>query len=111
MGRSGATGPTRHVPCESRSDVNSGLTVHRMRPVVENDEFARFARRVVTAHGRRVGTGDVEGLRDLATLDRAVQDATSTAVRGLRAAGFSWTDIGQQLGTTRQAAHQRWGGE
>lgn len=111
MRPSGAAGPTHHLPCERRSDVNDGLTIRRLRPIVENDEFARFVRRVVTAHGRRVSSGDVEGLRDLATLDRAVQDATRTAVHGLRSAGFSWTAIGRQLGTTRQAAHQRWGGE
>jgi hypothetical protein len=106
-----ASGPTHHLPREHASGVNRGLTVHRLRPVVENDEFARFVRRVVTAHGRRVGTGDVEGLRDLVTLDRAVQDAIRTAVRGLRTAGFSWTAIGVQLGTSRQAAQQRWGGD
>lgn len=94
-----------------RSGVTGALTVHRMRPVVENDEFARFARRVVTAHSRRVAGGDIEGLRDLDALGRAWEAAMADAIRGLRGAGYSWTDIARQLGVTRQGAHQRWGGE
>lgn len=31
-----------------------------------------------------------------------------TAVE-LHAAGYSWTEIGRELGVTRQAARQRWG--
>ena len=30
-------------------------------------------------------------------------------VDGLRTFGSSWTEIATRLGTTRQAAHQRWG--
>ena len=91
--------------------VNGALTVHRLRPVVENDEFARFARRVVTAHSRRVASGDIEGLRDLDALGRAWDTAMRRAITGLRAAGFSWADIARQLGITRQGAHQRWSGD
>jgi hypothetical protein len=36
----------------------------RRRDVVENDDFAAFARRIIRAHGKRVATGDVEALRD-----------------------------------------------
>jgi hypothetical protein len=37
-------------------------------------------------------------------------DATiAKAVKGLRACGYSWAEIGSRLGTTRQAAQQRWG--
>ena len=31
----------------------------------------------------------------------------SEAVKGLRACGYSWAEIGSRLGTTRQAAQQR----
>jgi hypothetical protein len=31
----------------------------------------------------------------------------SEAVKGLRAYGYSWAEIGSRLGTTRQAAQQR----
>jgi hypothetical protein len=29
-------------------------------------------------------------------------------VKGLRAYGYSWAEIGSRLGITRQAAQQRW---
>lgn len=81
------------------------------RAVVENDEFAAFARRIIRAHGRRVAAGDVEALRDLTTLSAALDDAIGQAVIGLRAFGYSWAEIGQRLGISKQAAQQRWGGQ
>jgi hypothetical protein len=78
--------------------------------VVENDDYARFARRVLAAHGRRIGTGDIEGLATLSRLAADVDTAMTDAVNGLRAAGFSWAEIAHRLGTSRQAAHQRYGG-
>ncbi len=80
------------------------------RRVVENDDYARFTGRVLAAHGRRIGTGDIEGLADLSRLAADVEGAMREAVTGLRAVGFSWADIGHRLGTSRQAAHQRYGG-
>ncbi|MFU8851111.1 hypothetical protein ACNAW0_09030 [Micromonospora sp. SL1-18] len=83
----------------------------KRRDVVENDEFAAFARRIIRAHGRRVATGDVEALRDLVALSANLDDAIGEAVIGLRAFGYSWAEIGQRLGISRQAAQQRWGGQ
>jgi DNA-directed RNA polymerase specialized sigma24 family protein len=83
----------------------------RRRDVVENDEFAGFARRIIRAHGRRVAVGDVEALRDLVALSSAIDDAIGEAVIGLRAFGYSWSEIGQRLGISKQAAQQRWGGQ
>ncbi|GAB3186312.1 hypothetical protein FHX75_12688 [Micromonospora palomenae] len=79
------------------------------RHVVENDEFAAFARRIIRAHGRRVAAGDVEALRDLVALSTNLDNAIGEAVIGLRAFGYSWAEIGSRLGITRQAAQQRWG--
>lgn len=76
---------------------------------VENDDYAAFTRRVLTAHGRRIAAGDIEGLADLAALSAQVDTAISTAISGLRTAGYSWAEIASRLGITRQAAHQRWG--
>ncbi|MEU4383133.1 MULTISPECIES: hypothetical protein [Actinomycetes] len=81
----------------------------RRREVVENDEFAAFTRRIIRAHGRRVATGDVEALRDLVALSANLDQAITDAVIGLRAFGYSWAEIGQRLGISRQAAQQRWG--
>jgi hypothetical protein len=77
--------------------------------VVENDEYAAFIRRVVRAHGRRVGGGDVEALADLVDLSEHIDRAIGDAVVGLRGFGYSWSEIAARLGVTRQAAQQRWG--
>ncbi|WP_433652082.1 hypothetical protein ACQP2C_06355 [Micromonospora zamorensis] len=83
----------------------------KRRTVVENDEFAAFGRRIIRAHGRRVATGDVEALRDLVALSSVIDDAIGEAVIGLRAFGYSWSEIGSRLGISKQAAQQRWGGD
>jgi hypothetical protein len=95
----------------TRSTVKPALTTNRRRRVVENDEFAAFVRRVVKAHGRRVGTGDMEALADLVALSEHIDHAIADAVGGLRTFGYSWTEIATRLGVTRQAAQQRWGGD
>ncbi len=92
----------------SRSPVKTGLTSGRVRRVVENTEFTAFGRRVLRAAGRRVAAGDVDALPALAALSAEVDAAITTAVVGLRAAGYSWGEIAARLGVTRQAAHQRW---
>jgi hypothetical protein len=78
---------------------------------VENHDYAAFARRVVRAHGRRIAAGDVEALTDLLGLADEVNRSIGTAVGGLRAAGYSWSEIATRIGVSRQAAQQRWGGE
>ena len=90
--------------------VNSRLTRNRRRDVVENDAYAAFTRRVIRAYARRVATGDVEALTDLVGLATQLDTAILAAVTGLRACGYSWTEIATRLGIRRQAAHQRWGG-
>ena len=112
-------GPPPHRGCPvSVSTVNDPLTPMppqpprpRRRDVVENDDFAAFTRRIIRAHGRRVAQGDVEALRDLTALSTLLDDVIADAVIGLRQHGYSWTDIAARLGITRQAAHQRWGGD
>ena len=93
------------------STVNPRLTANRRRDVVENDAYAAFTRRVIRAYARRVATGDVEALTDLVGLAQQLDTAILQAVSGLRACGYSWTEIATRLGITRQAAHQRWGGD
>jgi hypothetical protein len=95
---------------EHPNAVNPALTGNRRsRPRVENDDYAAFTRRIIAAHGRRIAAGDIERLRDLVTLAEEVDHATTVAVTGLRRTGFSWTEIANRLGITRQAAQQRWG--
>src|SRR4051794_30212742 len=97
----------------SRTDPNRNRRDrrYRRRDVVENDDFAAFVRRIVTAYARRVARGDVDALADLIRLGRDIEDATDLAVAGLRAYGYSWAEIGTRIGVPRQAAQQRWGAE
>jgi DNA-directed RNA polymerase specialized sigma24 family protein len=64
---------------------------------------------VIRAHARRIAEGDVDALADLLRLATELDAATQTAVEGLRGFGYSWAEIAARLGTTRQAAQQRWG--
>ena len=95
--------------CGTRSDVKASLTPKRRGRVVENDQYAAFVRRVIAAHGRRVAAGDIDAISDMTSIAAELDDAISQAVIGLRAAGYSWSDIAARLGVTRQAAQQRWG--
>ena len=94
----------------SKNTVNQPLTPNGRSGVVENDAYAGFARRIVRAYSRRIATGDVDGLADLVDLSCQVDTAIHQAVTGLRAFGYSWTEIACRLGITRQAAQKRWGG-
>ena len=96
-------------PRTGRNTVNTRLTPAAPRPVVENDEYAAFARRILRAYARRIAQGDVEALTLLVNLGTDVENAIRDAVIGLRTHGYSWAEIGSRLGVTRQAAQQRWG--
>ncbi len=89
--------------------VKNTLTPNRAGRVVENDEYAAFARRVLHAYARRVADGDVEALILMFGLAAEIDTAITEAVKGVRAFGYSWAEIGSRLGITRQAAQQRWG--
>ncbi len=101
---------TGHRP-EHDSDVKPGLTAKRRPRVIENDDYAAFLRRAIRAFGRRIAAGDIDALADASFLSAQLDTAIKNAVTGLRQRGYSWADIGRQLGVTRQAAQQRWGGE
>ena len=96
-------------PPERLSSVKNPLTPNRAGRLVENGEYAAFARRVLRAYARRVADGDVEALTVMLGLSAEIDTAISQAVTGLREFGYSWAEIGSRLGITRQAAQQRWG--
>jgi hypothetical protein len=81
----------------------------RSRPI-ECKEFGQMVSRMIRAYGRRVGDADVEDLTEMvamrAQLDVVIKD-TVTQLRGKH--DFSWSRIGEAVGTTRQAAQQRYG--
>ena len=106
------TAGSRHRhPADSQNTVNDRLTLKRARPVVENDAYAAFARRILAAYARRIATGDIEALTLMTGLAGDIDTAIAHAVTGLREFGYSWADIGSRLGVTRQAAQQRWGNQ
>ena len=94
---------------DSPDTVKATLTPDRAPKLVENDEYAAFARRVLRAYARRVADGDVEALTLMLGLSAEIDTAIAQAVTGLRGFGYSWAEIGSRLGITRQAAQQRWG--
>jgi hypothetical protein len=51
----------------------------------------------------------LDGVRELARLVTATDKALREWVARARARGASWTDIGDALGTTKQAAWERFG--
>ncbi len=101
--------PTQPEP--TTNTVNDPLTSSGPKRVVENNDFAKFAARIVRAYGRRIADGDVDALPGLLDLADDINTALGQAVIGLRDFGYSWADIGRRLGISRQAAQQRWGGE
>ncbi len=101
------THDTGHSPSPKNTD-KPRLSRNQRRDAVENDEYAAFTRRVVRAYSRRIVAGDIEALASMVTLAQDVDAAIQSAVIGLRDFGYSWTDIANRLGITRQAARQRW---
>jgi hypothetical protein len=104
----GLSGTSPTASPAGQNIVKTSLTPNRARRLVENDDYAAFARRILRAYARRVADGDVEALIAMTSLANEVDAAISQAVTGLRAFGYSWAEIGSRLGITRQAAQQRW---
>jgi uncharacterized NAD(P)/FAD-binding protein YdhS len=53
----------------------------------------------------------LDGLREARGIERALEKVMRDAVRRAREAGCSWTDVGDALGTSKQAAWERFSGE
>lgn len=66
-------------------------------------------KRMIRRYGERVGDADEVDLAEMLEVERAMQEAIRTAVRLQIAAGRSWSEVATGLGTTKQAAHLRFG--
>src|SRR5687768_5205295 len=78
----------------------------RERP--EAPEIGQAARRFVRALVVRAEEGDTEAIEQLVETQHEVTQAITAAGRALHeVAGYSYTELAQVLGTTRQAARQR----
>jgi len=71
--------------------------------------FITAAARFIRSAGKRAGEGDEFELAELVGLHDVLDEAVATAVAGQRTYGKSWAAIGRAVGTSREAAWQRWG--
>ena len=76
--------------------------------MTENADYMAFMRRIVRSAAKRAGA-DVEALPALIALQHEIDSLMVSAVARCRDDGYSWGEIAQRLGTTRQAAQQRYG--
>lgn len=76
--------------------------------VVDTGEYMAFARRVIKGAGARAAFADPDDVAELVKLDAEIRAQILTAVRGMRAAGYTWDQVGWATGMSRQAAHQNW---
>src|SRR5262249_44782927 len=107
----GVPGPSLQAVSAGEKAVKVALTPKRRDRVVETPACAACAARILRAAARRVGDGDIEGLAGLVALRSEVDAAIAAAIDGLRSPkwSYSWAQIARVLGTTRQAAQQRYG--
>lgn len=69
-----------------------------------------FLTRIIKRAGVRVADGDPTDLAALVAARAAMDEAIVVAVAGMRERyGYSWADIGRELGITRQAAQATYG--
>lgn len=91
---------------QGRSSDKTALSPRRRYR--ETPEVVAAIRRLVRVVGKRISTEDPDGLRLLVELENEVAAAWRQAIDGLRRTGFSDSDIGAELGCTKQAIAQRW---
>ena len=58
----GPDDPSPAARSAGQNTVNRSLTPKRARRLVENDDYAAFARRILRAYARRVADGDIDAL-------------------------------------------------
>ena len=72
----------------------------------ETREFTGMLTRGARALGQRVASGEVDNLAEFVRAQEALTQAKWDAITGLREFGYSWSDIGREMGMTRQAVQQ-----
>lgn len=84
--------------------VNDGLTPKR------HFLDASTIQRMLRAYTRAVGDGDPADLAELVEIDAQLHDLITATVQHMHyEQQFTWDTIGQATGTSRQAAHKKWG--
>lgn len=75
----------------------------------EAPEIGAMAQRVIRALVRRAGAGDGEALEELLKLDALLPAAIREAGTAMHAFGYTYTELGDIAGISRQAARERFG--
>lgn len=78
----------------------------------DHSEYAGFVRRAIRGYGRRVAEADDADLAEMVQLRSVLEGAIAAAVLGQRERlGRSWSEVARGLGTSKQAAYERYGGQ
>jgi hypothetical protein len=85
---------------------NKVLSQDRQRRHKETAELAGAVIRLLRALGRRLASEDAE-LEQLRRIQSALDAAWLEAINGLRSHGMSDSEIGRELGVTKQAIQRR----
>lgn len=75
----------------------------------DHTDYLAMLGRMLRAGSRRIALADPDDLAEMVELAQTLDDSIARAVAGQRAAGFSWAQIGEPLGMSKQAAQQKWG--
>lgn len=95
----------------ARSPAKPRHRRRRHRGTVETPEYVRMMHRMMRGLGRRVAGMDVASLPELAAVADIANGVLRDTARKLHDQGYSWGEIGRELGITRQGAYQRFGRE
>lgn len=77
--------------------------------MTETPDYCEMLTRMLRALGRRVADGDGPDLAAAVALAEMLDEQIAAGVAAMHDAGYSWAYIGEAVGTSRQAAFQRWG--
>lgn len=86
------------------------MTKDTKRSRYEAPDVGAMVGRMLRALARRAAEGDPEAIEQLVQLGPILSEQTAAAGAGLHAFGYSWTEVGDAMGVSRQAARQRCSG-
>lgn len=98
----GPLAPKRRRFCSDLCRVRG----QRAERVTETGEFGRAAVRMIRAMARRVGASDIAEFGAQWEVMTEAEHAVTGAIDHLRAVGFSWAEIGAEIGWSKQRLSQ-----
>jgi hypothetical protein len=78
----------------------------RAERVTETSDFGRAAIRMIRAMARRTGASDIATFGLMWELVTEAERAAVDAIDSLRDQGFSWADLADEIGVTKQGLSQ-----